>query len=121
MVEEIHQAKAILSVEDQRVDQILTTLRKLEKCTPSKTVLLETKIGHVVNQLRKHDSNEVKELSKNILRRWKLFYTKSNQRQSLEMRCDAKTEQFRKKARKLLADSLKMDVSLIFSLAACFH
>ena len=108
------QAKAVLSVENQRLDQIIKYLEKLEKCTPSKEVLLETKIGHVLNKLRKHDEVAVRELATKIFKNWKQFYRERKQRQSIEVRSDAKTELLRMKARRMIADSLKLNVSVFY-------
>lgn len=116
VVERIYQAKAILSVENQRIDEMVSALKELDNCTPSKEVLLETKIGHTVNKLRKHADKNIKELATNVLSRWKLFYRELKQRQPIEVRCDLKTEQFRKKARKLLSTALMLDVSMRMSM-----
>jgi len=111
VVEEIKQAKSILSIPNQRTDQIITCLRNLSKRTPSKEVLLETKIGHVINKLRRHENEEVKSLARNILKSWKQFYRDIKQRQPIEVRCDKQTETFRKKAKTLIAQALGLDAS----------
>ena len=111
VVEEIKQAKAVLSVENQRTDEIVRVLKSLQKCTPSKKILLDTKIGHVINSLRKHECDEVKALSREILKKWKQFYREQKVRQPIEVQCDAKAEVLRMKARKLLGEALVLEVS----------
>ena len=116
VVEEIKHAKAVLSVSGQRVEVILEYLRKLQKRIPSREILLETKIGHVVNKLRKHDHSDVKKLARSILKSWKQYYREVKQRQPIEVRCDKNVENFRYKARMLISKAIGCDVSLFLSL-----
>ena len=116
MVEEIKHAKTVLSVPGQRVEVILESLRKIHNRTPSREILLETKIGHVVNKLRKHDHGEVKELARSILKSWKQYYREVKQRQPIEVRCDKNVENFRDKARIMISKAMGCDVSLFLNL-----
>ena len=95
---------------EQTIDQLISCLTKLETRIPSKDVLLETKLGHVVNKLRKHESNEVQKLARNVFKKWKHFYMEKDARQPIEVRSDKKTLLFRTKARQLIAAGLRTEV-----------
>ena len=110
VVEDVERIKNILEVENQRPNKLVRALRELKNVKPSKEVLLSTKIGHKVNALRKHEDETVNGLAKQILKDWKRFYRERKQRPIIEVRSDAKTELSRMKARKLLADSLGLEV-----------
>ena len=112
VVEDIKQAASLLSVENQKIETLIKTLSELKKCTPSKEVLLETKIGHRVNKLRRHSDENVSKLAITLLGKWKKFYRQQNERKPIEVRCNAKTELFRKKAKQLIASSLSVAISL---------
>lgn len=98
-------------------EQIISALNELERRTPSKEVLIETKVGHVVNRLRKHSNAEIKEKARIVLKKWKSFYREISTRQPLEVRADLKTERFRIKSRNLLGKAL--DVEVIFKNQDC--
>lgn len=112
VVEHIQHAASVLSVENQSAETLIKTMTELNKRTPSKEVLLETKIGHVVNKLRNHSDENVKKIARVLLRKWKSFYKHQAERKPIEVRCNAKTELFRKKAKGLIASSLQVNVSL---------
>ena len=116
VVEEIKHAKTVLSVPGQRVEVILESLRKLQKRIPSREILLETKIGHVVNKLRKHNHGDVKKIARSILKSWKQYYREVKQRQPMEVRCDTNVENFRDKARTMISEAIGCDVSLFLNL-----
>ena len=116
VVEEIKHAKTVLSVPGQRVEVILESLRKLQKRIPSREILLETKIGHVVNKLRKHNHGDVKKIARSILKSWKQYYREVKQRQPVEVRCDTNVENFRDKARTMISEAIGCDVSLFLNL-----
>jgi len=77
--------------------------------------LIETKIGHTVNKLRSHSDSHVKEQARHLLKKWKGFYRVVNARQSLEVRSDLKTEQYRSKAKRLLAKAFAVEVRELYN------
>ena len=109
MVEEIKRISAILE-ECKDTKTILSALNELKNVKPSKEILIETKIGHKINHLRKHDDAAIKNLARLIFKEWKCFYKQRRGREIIEVRSDAKSELTRMKARKLLADSLDKEV-----------
>ena len=115
-MEQVHRQKETLKNSETNPQILISTLKDLHKSIPSKSVLLETKIGHVVNKLRHHSDAEVSEQARILLKKWKKFYREINARQPLDVRSDLKTEQFRMKARQLLAKAIGLNVSSIPSL-----
>lgn len=118
IVEQVHRQKEILKNAETTPQFLISTLKDLHKAIPSKSVLLETKVGHVVNKLRHHSDPEVKEQARLLLKKWKKFYREINARQPIDVRSDLKTEQFRTKARHLLgkAIGIKDDHALALSI-----
>lgn len=99
-------------------DAIQNALKKLKHVKPSKEILLKTKIGHKINRLRTHHDAEIRKLATEVFKEWRKFYKDQKFRPTIEVRCDAKTELLRMKARKLIANSLKLEV-FNFLIIAC--
>jgi len=112
VVEEIERLKCELESDVTPSDKILGALKVLGSKNLSKDVLLSTKIGHTVNQLRRQGSSEeIREQAKLVFRRWRGFIRDSEKEKPLiEVHCDKKTEVLRGKARQFLADALQMKV-----------
>ena len=108
VVENIYHLKTQLENENSTDNEILTALKELSAKIVSKEVLLKTKIGCVVNSLRKHDNDKIKAMAKVVFRKWKHVEVEEAIRPVIEVQCDKKTEAMRKKARTFLADSLKL-------------
>ena len=109
VVEDIERLNAILGNEDD-YDAILKALNDLKFLKPSKEILLKTKIGHRISKLRRSQNPIIRRLACEIFADWKKFYKTQRQRETIEVRCDSKTELSRMKARKLLADTLHLKV-----------
>ena len=111
-MEEIQHLKCQLESDVSSSETILSALKVLGSKNVPKDVLLSTKIGHTVNQLRRQGStDEIKEQAKLVFRRWRGFIRDLEKEKPLiEVRCDKKTEVIRGKARQLLADALQMTV-----------
>mgnify|MGYP001793660892 CR=1 FL=1 len=109
VLEQIAHFKALLESPMTADNQILTVLKELSVKNLSKQILLDTKIGFVVNKLRKHEHEKIKELAKTVFRKWK-HCVENEERASpvIEVQCDKKTETMRKKAKSFLADSLRL-------------
>ena len=110
VVEKVYQQKEILKNETSSTSLLCSTLKELQRTIPPKAVLLETKIGHVVNKLRHHSNQPVKEQARLLLKKWKGFYRELNARPELEVRSDLLTEKYRTKAKQLLAKALQVKV-----------
>ena len=117
VVEEIQHLKCQLESDVSSSETILSALKVLGSKNVSKDVLLSTKIGHTVNQLRRQGStDEIKEQAKLVFRRWRGFIRDLEKEKPLiEVRCDKKTEVIRGKARQLLAHALQTTVWLLCS------
>lgn len=118
VVEEIQRLKCELENDHSPPETIVSSLKLLGAKNLSKDVLLTTKIGHTVNRLRRHGSNEViREQAKLVFRRWRGFIRDSGKEKPLiEVHCDKKTEVLRGKARQLLADALHVTLQTSGSL-----
>ena len=115
VVEDITHLKSLLEVHrnDSSPEKLLEILEKLKFINPSKDILKYTKIGHTVNSLRRCDNMSVRELSKLIGKNWKkLVGEETAVKECIDVRCDAKSEFLRSKARKLLANCLDINVSI---------
>ena len=100
---------------DTDEEKLLEILEKLKCMNPSTQILKDTKVGRMVNKLRKSQHQNVKELSWFIVKKWKkLVLDENTQKESIDVRCDAKTEMSRSKARKMICDVLSINVSSLF-------
>jgi hypothetical protein len=119
VIEDILHLKSSLEAHknDTSEDKLLEILEKLKLMNPSTKVLKDTRIGRSVNKLRNSEYQSVKELSRLIVKKWKKLVVEENtQKESIDVQCDAKTELSRCKARKLICDSLNINVSWPFLL-----
>ena len=113
IIERVVKLKEILAIKTSSPKEIIDALKELEKRTPSKDVLMETKIGHAVNKLRKHENIDVSRLASVVVKKWKGFYREINIRQPLEVKTDLRTRKFREKSKSFFAEALNIEVSYI--------
>ena len=112
VLENIYYLKTQLESPQSTDTEILTALKELKTKNLSKEILLDTKIGRVVNRLRKHAQEEIKELAKAVFRKWKRHLEmEETDRQVIDVQCDKKSEAMRKKARSFLANSLLLSAT----------
>nr|XP_022317065.1 transcription elongation factor A N-terminal and central domain-containing protein 2-like [Crassostrea virginica] len=108
VVEEIRRAKAILKQSSTTTNQMIECLSELEKKIPSRKVLLETKIGNVINKLRKHENEEIRKHARQVYVKWKSHFVEHRDRPQIEVQCDLKTEKTRKAGRKFISEALEL-------------
>jgi hypothetical protein len=67
-----------------------------------------------VNRLTKHADKEVAAAAGQLVNKWKTHFQEKLDRPMIEVKCDKKTEELRKNARKMITAALQLPVSKIF-------
>ncbi|KAL5016795.1 hypothetical protein ScPMuIL_006384 [Solemya velum] len=111
VVEEILRLKSKLQLESSTTEELVSSLRELGKKVPPSNVLIETKIGKVVNKLRKHEVKQVAKAAETVYRMWRDHIEDFHNRPLIEVRCDDKTEKMRSSGKSFLAAALELEVS----------
>lgn len=111
VIEEIRRLKSKLQLETTTKEEMIESLNKLGQKIPPKHVMLDTKIGKVVNKLRKHDDSDIRKAARHVYVKWKDHFVSHSERPMIEVMCDTKTETMRTSGRKLLAGALLLEES----------
>ncbi|KAM4722673.1 transcription elongation factor A N-terminal and central domain-containing protein 2 [Rhinophrynus dorsalis] len=119
VLEDIQRWKCILELPHQTRENLLDTLLKLKKKIPSEEVIRSTKIGESVQNLQKHSDREVSDLAREVHSQWETFIQEKRCKPTIEVRSDAATEKLRGNARRMLCESLHVEVDN--SLAECIE
>lgn len=111
VVEEVRRLKSKLVLESSTNEELVETLNKLGLKIPPRHVMLDTKIGKVVNKLRKHEDSDVRRAARRVYIKWKDHFVSHAERPVIEVTCDTKTEKMRTAGRKFLAEALSVEES----------
>ncbi|XP_060082555.1 transcription elongation factor A N-terminal and central domain-containing protein 2-like [Ylistrum balloti] len=106
VIEDIHRLQAKLRLSSTTHDEMVQCLRELGKKIPPRNVMKDTKIGKDVNKLRQHEDSNVRREAKKVYIKWKSHFEDFQDRQQIEVKCDAKTERLRSSGQRLLLESL---------------
>ena len=64
-----------------------------------------------MNRLTKHADREVADKAQELVNKWKEHFQQKLDRPMIEVKCDKKTEELRKSARKMIGAALKLPVN----------
>ena len=89
-------------------DEIDRILNELGKKTPSRDVLLKTRLGFLLKDVAENErlSKSVREKAKQLRSKWKEFHKKLFLAPKLDVKCDKPTTEGREKAKKTLETAL---------------
>ena len=78
----------------------MEALTSLHSKTPSRKILKDTKLGHIINSFRKNKDydEKVRDMASKTYRKWKVFIKNHENLQPIEVKSDKKTEEMRNKA-----------------------
>ncbi|XP_021358659.1 transcription elongation factor A N-terminal and central domain-containing protein 2-like isoform X1 [Mizuhopecten yessoensis] len=106
VIEDIHRIQAKLRLNSTTQEEMVECLRELGKKIPPRNVMKDTKIGKVVNKLRQHEDSVIRKEAKKVYIKWKSHFENLQDRQQIEVKCDARTERLRSSGQRLLSESL---------------
>ncbi|XP_033736675.1 transcription elongation factor A N-terminal and central domain-containing protein 2-like [Pecten maximus] len=106
VIEDIQRLQAKLRLSSTTQDEMVECLRELGKKIPPRNVMKDTKIGKDVNKLRQHEDSIVRKEARKVYIKWKSHFEDLQDRQQIEVKCDAKTERLRSSGQRLLSESL---------------
>ncbi|CAG7854774.1 Transcription elongation factor S-II AltName: Full=TFIIS [Serendipita indica DSM 11827] len=105
IVNEIQSQKAIMQPAD-----LVGLLKKLKQSVvPTEETLRDTKVGLTVGRLRQHESTEVSDLAKEIVKRWKSEVDEEKKRKVSALTAAASTSKKPTGPRSVDADGVKFD------------
>ncbi|GAB1598302.1 transcription elongation factor A N-terminal and central domain-containing protein 2-like [Argonauta hians] len=106
---EIASIKERLCVKQQNATVILECLQILSEKIPSRKILIDSKIGHIVKRLRSHDDTNVRKMSQKVCKQWNDFFKIQDSLVPVEVKYDLSTTKKRETARKFYAECLGVE------------
>ncbi|XP_050402828.1 transcription elongation factor A N-terminal and central domain-containing protein 2 [Patella vulgata] len=124
VIEDIERLKNKLKLKNQSKEIMIESIQELGRKQPPKHVLLSTKIGKVINKLRKNEDLDIAEAATIVYKEWRSHLENNLSKPLIEVKCDPKSEKMRNSGRKFLTDALKTEVTDRLPEAIereCFH
>ncbi|KAH3749058.1 transcription elongation factor A N-terminal and central domain-containing protein 2-like [Dreissena polymorpha] len=109
VIDDVLRHKSRLQLATSSKEEKLNSLEQLGKKIPPRHVMMDTKIGKVINKLRKSEDADIRRAAKKVYVKWKTHFVDHIERPMIEVKCDLKTETTRTKARNLLCNALKVE------------
>ncbi|XP_005099241.1 transcription elongation factor A N-terminal and central domain-containing protein 2 [Aplysia californica] len=109
VIEEIKRMKAKLKLPNQSKPVMLECLKELGKKIPPRHVLVDTKIGHIVNKLKKHPDEDISRQAKRVYIKWRAFFEEHVDKPQIEVKCDKKAENMRLRGKTYLSEALGLE------------
>lgn len=109
VIEEIHRLKSKLLLKSSTKEEVIDSLQKLGQKIPPRKIMLDTKIGKIVNKFRENEDKEIRRAARKVYVKWKTHFTEHAEKPLIEVKCDLKTEKMRTSGRKFLCDALSLE------------
>jgi hypothetical protein len=107
-IDEITKLASILKDEKSSENKILNAIERLNLKTPSREVLMKTKLGFILKDLGKNEklNKEIRDKALAVRRKWKEFHKNLLLAQKLDVKCDKPTSEKRQNAKIQLLKSV---------------
>ncbi|XP_022708743.1 transcription elongation factor A N-terminal and central domain-containing protein 2-like isoform X2 [Varroa jacobsoni] len=110
ILEDLDEAKKILSNPTSSDELLEKTLRQLAKKTPGRDILLKTSVGKPVRQLLSHENLSVRTAAKRVYDRWKEHILNKAALQKQEVRFDIESQRLRDIAKRWFSEALSTTI-----------
>jgi hypothetical protein len=107
-IDEITRIANILKDEKSTENQILNAIEQLSYKTPSKEVLMQTKLGFILKDISKNEDlkQDIRIKAASVRKEWKEFHKNLLLAEKLDVKCDKPTTEKRQNAKTTLLKSI---------------